>query len=107
MASDTNSFVNPFSYRLDRGCSCLCQSVFCQEQGCDSGVEGEFWLHLESTSGYVVPDNQDENLNGLGKVTISNLLFDILPALKDLSLPTSPPFLEAIQPSRHPGFELL
>ena len=32
---------------------------------------------------------------------------DILPALKDLSLPTSPPFLETIQPSRHPGFELL
>ena len=24
-----------------------------------------------------------------------------------LSLPTSPPFLEAIQPSRHPGLELL
>ena len=33
--------------------------------------------------------------------------FDILPDLKDLSLPTSPPFLEAIQPSRHPGLELL
>ena len=34
-------------------------------------------------------------------------LLDILPALKDLSLPTSPPFLETIQPSRHPGLELL
>ena len=28
-------------------------------------------------------------------------------ALVALSLPTSPPFLEAIQPSRHPGLELL
>ena len=29
------------------------------------------------------------------------------PTEKALSLPTSPPFLETIQPSRHPGFELL
>ena len=47
------------------------------------------------------------HLTGRHRTTSTNRTLGLLLAFNALSLPTSPPFLETIQPSRHPGLELL